>query len=117
MRRSLKKLIKDKSCNLGIKLFFLLLIFTFVFLLFTFHSSPPQIPLFYSRPWGEEQLSTAAVLFVLPLGVLLVGFINIGVAGFLFEEFPFLARILVWSTNLISLLASITTFKIITLVS
>lgn len=111
------KLIRDKSCHLGIKAFLLLFLFTFTLLLFTFNRLPPQLPLFYSRPWGEEQLATPSFLLLLPLGALVIGFLNIGMAGFLFEEFPFLARILIWSSVLVSLISAITVFKIVTLIT
>ena len=32
---------------------------------------PPQIPLFYSRPWGEEQLATPSYL-VIPLALIVL---------------------------------------------
>lgn len=28
---------------------------------------PPQIPLFYTRPWGEEQLADFWMIFLLPV--------------------------------------------------
>ncbi len=28
---------------------------------------PPQIPLFYSRPWGEDQLADVWMIFLLPV--------------------------------------------------
>lgn len=32
-----------------------------------FSSLPPQLPLFYSRPWGEAQLVDTWMIFLLPL--------------------------------------------------
>ena len=116
MKESINKLWQDKGCNLEIKICFLLLIFNFAFLIFNFSNLPPQLPLFYSRPWGEEQLATPEMFLMLPLGALLIVFFNTGLAAFLFEKFPFLARTLIWSTVLISLLLSITVFKVIILV-
>lgn len=37
---------------------------------------PPQIPLFYSRPWGEEQLAPKLFLGLLPLVCLITLLIN-----------------------------------------
>lgn len=32
---------------------------------------PPQVPLFYSRPWGEEQLADPRFLW-LPIGIMVI---------------------------------------------
>ena len=117
MRKRVDELIKDKNCSFGIIVFFFLFIWFLSFFIFRFPNLPPQVPLFYSRPWGEEQLAAPSFLGVLLAGVLLVAFFNFGMAGILLEEFPFLARIFVWSTVLISLLAGVAIFKTITLIT
>ncbi len=116
MKRFIYQLIKDQSCSLGIKIFLGLLLLTFIFLLFTFSLLPPQVPLFYSRPWGEEQLGSSIFLWILPGGALLFSLLNLIMAVFLFEEFPLLVRFLVWSNVFISLLSGIAVFKIVTLI-
>ena len=110
-------LFEDKGCNLGLKLSLILLLSAIGYLLSATHRLPPELPLLYSRPWGEEQLAPAAFLLVLPLGGLMIVFLNIGMAGVLFEESPFLARILVWSSVLVSLISSIAVFKIVTVIT
>lgn len=109
-------MLKDKNCQLGIRLFVSLLVFKTAFLAMFFSFLPPEVPLFYSRPWGEAQLTTPGFLWLLPLGVAAIGFFNFYIAGALFEKFPFLSRVLVWSSLLISLLSAITVSKIIILV-
>jgi hypothetical protein len=37
---------------------------------------PPQIPLFYSRPWGEEQLVDNWLIVILPLFTIIFFFVN-----------------------------------------
>lgn len=32
-----------------------------------FNHLPPQIPLFYSKPWGEDQLAEVWMIFLLPI--------------------------------------------------
>jgi len=117
MTTAVQKLWKDKSCNLGIKIFFFLLIFNFSFFIFHFSDFPPQVPLFYSRPWGEEQLASSVFLWILPGAAILFSLFNVSMASFLFEELPLLAQFLVWSNVLISLLSCIAVFKIVTLIS
>mgnify|MGYP001114459227 CR=1 FL=1 len=108
---------KDKSSNLGIKFLVALMLLTGGYLLFANHRLPPEIPLFYFRPWGEEQLAAPYFLWVLLAGVLLISFLNSVVACFLFEEFPLLARILVWASVLVSFITSMTVFKVFSLIS
>lgn len=45
----------------------ILSICTTVALLWFMRSLPPQVPLYYSRPWGAEQLAPQLFLFLLPL--------------------------------------------------
>jgi len=56
---------------------------TFIFLLaqlglilFFWRKLPPEVPLFYSRPWGKEQLASPWLLFVLPVLTLVVSLLN-----------------------------------------
>lgn len=59
-----------------IKLLFgadVLMIFTF---LSRFSRLPPQIPLFYSRLWGEDQLVDTWLIFLLPVFLNLLFFLN-----------------------------------------
>ncbi|MFN4212396.1 MAG: hypothetical protein ACK4FL_00290 [Microgenomates group bacterium] len=37
---------------------------------------PPEIPLFYSQPWGERQLADWWVIFLLPIILNLLFFLN-----------------------------------------
>jgi hypothetical protein len=37
---------------------------------------PPQIPLFYSRLWGEDQLADTWLIFLVPIFLTLLIFIN-----------------------------------------
>ena len=58
----------------------ILMIVTFVLRL---NALPPQIPLFYSRAIGENQLTDTWVIFLIPLILNLLYIIN----GFLFKKF------------------------------
>ncbi|TSC85277.1 MAG: hypothetical protein G01um101416_983 [Microgenomates group bacterium Gr01-1014_16] len=37
---------------------------------------PPQVPLWYSRPWGEDQLAQPVFLWIIPIGILILGGIS-----------------------------------------
>lgn len=55
----------------------ILIINVFMILIFfvEFGHLPPQIPLFYSKPWGEDQLAEVWMIFLLPvlLDIFVVG--------------------------------------------
>ncbi len=48
-----------------------------------FNTLPPQIPLFYSRLWGEDQLADTWLIFILPVFLNLLFFLN----NYLFKKF------------------------------
>lgn len=47
-----------------------------VVFLFKLNKLPPQIPLFYSRLWGENQLADTWLIFILPVFLNLLFFLN-----------------------------------------
>jgi len=86
-------------------------------LLFAWKRLPPEVPLFYSRPWGESQLAEKEWLWVLPgvgVGVLVL---NLKIASLFFKEEPFLIKGLVWGATLIVGLLAVTLLEIVWLVS
>lgn len=60
----------------------------------SFNSLPPQIPLFYSRPWGEDQLVDLWFIALLPLLLNSLFFINRWVADKFFADSPFIVKLL-----------------------
>lgn len=90
---------------------------TFFFLIVQFNRLPPELPLFYSRPWGDEQLGKPSHLFVLPGGAFFILLIN-SYLGFLFSEQELLlSKILLISSVIVSIISFIALFKIIMLVT
>lgn len=75
---------------------------------------PPEVPLFYGKPVGEEQLASSLGLVIAPGVSLLVTLVNTILSAFV--EDPFLKKALVISAFFVSLLTAITIFKIIFLV-
>jgi hypothetical protein len=86
----------------------LLVIITWTFL-------PPQLPLFYSRPWGEEQLVHPANLFILPGLGLLVFFVNLFVLSFVPKGEKLINQILISIILVFNFLSLITLIQIIRL--
>lgn len=74
---------------------------------------PPKIPLFYSLPWGENQLAHKNQLILLPALIFLTTFINIIVSWHLHKSQNFIKKIIASSSLLFGLLLLIATIKII----
>jgi len=81
-----------------------------------FSRLPPQIPLFFSRPWGESQLAPPSSLFLLPLFSFAILLLNTSLAAFLIEKNNFLASVLSLGSAVFSLFGLIALLKIIALV-
>jgi|GEM_PF-589168 len=78
---------------------------------------PPAVPLWYSRPWGEDRLASPWFLF-LPLFVSAFAYlINTWVALRIGSDHPIFVRVLFLSSCLVSALSFILVVRIITLVS
>jgi len=102
---------------------------TFIFLLgqvllilFFLRRLPPEVPLFYSRPWGKEQLVTPLSLFILPLSSLIVFLVNLSFSSLINKYFSkkeekLLSKILEISSVVFSIFCLITLIKIVLLVT
>jgi len=77
---------------------------------------PPEIPLFYSRPWGKEQLVSPLWLFLLPILSFFVFLINSIISNFSNKEEKLIQKVLEVSPAIFSLLCLITLIKIIFLI-
>lgn len=58
-----------------------------VWLGFIYTKFPPQIPLYYSLPWGEEQLTHPSILFLLLGGGFFVFLVHVGIGLALKKNF------------------------------
>lgn len=75
---------------------------------------PPTIPMWYSRPWGEDRLASPWFLW-LPLAVAaLIYSINLLIASQLNVHHPMFVRVLFLTTFLVSCLS---VFQIISIIS
>ncbi|MFZ5365783.1 MAG: hypothetical protein ACOZBZ_00635 [Patescibacteria group bacterium] len=92
---------------------FLILASCFILLLFWI-KLPPEVPLFYSRPWGEDQLGQPFFLWILPGGTILVFLGSFAIGKFLTSE-KLLIHLITFGATLFSFLSFLTLFKIVTL--
>lgn len=93
-----------------------LLLTQVVIILIAWRHLPPQLPLFYSRPWGEEQLIYPTGLLILPGLSLAVFLTNLFLLSLIPQEEKLLQKILTTASFIFSLLCLITLIQIIKLV-
>lgn len=73
---------------------------------------PPQIPLFFSRPWGEKELSHPQLLWLLPLQSLAILFVNTSFIIIL-QKTSLPSRLLAYSSCIVVILFTIACLEII----
>lgn len=89
-----------------------------IIILFRYAFLPPRLPLFYSRPWGEEQLAPKNALFIIPAAAFVFLIINFQVAKFLSKnETNFLSLVAASIALLFSVLGTIVVWKVVFLIT
>lgn len=84
-------------------------------LLVSWGKLPPEVPLFYSRPWGEQILAAPVFLFLIPAVALLALVVNSLLANLLTGDDIFLRRVLVTFSVLVAVTTLYGTVKIVSL--
>lgn len=95
---------------------FLSLLFVLIILtLFAFNlnSLPSKLPLFYSLPWGDNQLVNLSQFIILPATAILVLLANLTISWHLHTSQVVAKRMLSASTALVSFLVLVTALRII----
>lgn len=87
-----------------------------VFLL-RFNTLPPQIPLFYSRPTGEEQLADLWMIFILPFLLNFFYFFNQYVEQKFFSDNSLIKKIFYYFNIALMIIITFIFIRIIFLVS
>lgn len=77
---------------------------------------PEEIPLFYSRSWGTDQLANRIYIFLPAAGAFLLGTFNFGIAVSRHATDKTFSYLLTGTASLVSVLATITTINIINLI-
>jgi hypothetical protein len=96
----------------------LILIFgQIIYLFLRFNDLPPQIPVFFSLSWGESQLGSTSILFILPTLSIIICLANNFIAAFLHHRSFLFSRLLVIFSLIFSILSAISLVNIINLAS
>jgi len=100
-----------------IRLNIILVLAQIILIIWFFKDLPPEIPLYFSRPWGEPWLASAPSIILLPLFSILVILINYSLAVFYYQNKSLLAKLLVIFSCIFSLFSTISIIQIIRLIS
>lgn len=77
---------------------------------------PPQVPLFYSLPWGEQQLVSPLYLLLFPAICVAVGLVNLTIGLFAPAQEKFFVRMSTSFWFLTCILAAVGLVKLILLI-
>lgn len=109
---------KDKTFPRLNLLNFFLVIINLLLILWKRNLLPKSVPLYYSRPWGEEQLTPNKYLFLLPIFSLVIFLFSLQIAKILLKKDEiFFAQVSCGLSFLFSLLTTTTLWKIIFLIT
>lgn len=111
-----KHIFVNKPFSIPIRIFFIIVTLSFVMLGISLRALPPLIPLYYSLPWGEEQLVRSNQLFIIPFAMLFVFIVNFIFILFIVNKDKFITLLVLWANCFFALIGAITLFKIIVLV-
>ena len=116
LKKQIDELAVDPVAKLGLRIAFVTLGLSLVGLTAVWHRLPPEVPLFYSRPYGESQLTGNWSLWFLPLISLTIMVLSLRAAARTRLEEPLLSQILIWSGTVSAVMAAVTLVKIVILV-
>jgi hypothetical protein len=86
-------------------------------LVWRFPILPPEVPLWFSRPWGEDQLASPYWLILLPISGILWYGIDLAITIYVTREYLIFTQMLFLSALIVNLLSFVTLIKILFLVS
>lgn len=117
MQNGFRLIWSDDVIRRSVLVFAGILILFIILFIIKFRDLPPQLPLFYSLPRGNDQLASPILLAILPICSLIIEIINLIISLSIFAKEKLLARILMITGSFTSLLLFITFIKIIFTVS
>lgn len=108
---------KNWLINLVRKFVIILFVLSVGFLVWRFPELPPKVPLWFSRPWGIDQLASPYWLILLPISSLIWYAINLVIAMYITTEYLIFTQMLFLASLIVSLLSFIILIKILFLIS
>ena len=112
-----KKSIVDRFILTILIFSFLSILLQISLILIWWQNLPPQLPLFYSRPWGEAMLASKIFLWILPAIAIFCPLINFLTSLFFFKQNQYLKRVLATFSGLVSFTTLYGSLKIVSLLT
>ncbi len=103
--------------NVSMKFGLFFFVASFVLITWRFKSLPPAVPLWYSKPWGTDQLAQPFWLFLLPISSLFWQIVDIVIVTYQKNQYRIFTQALFLSTFLVNFLSFVTLVKILFLVT
>ncbi len=103
--------------SVSVKFALLFFVGSFLFIVWRFKNLPPTVPLWYSKPWGNEQLASPLWLFILPLGSLFWYLVDLCIVAWQGNRYRIFTQALFLATFLVSFLSFVTLIKILFLIT
>lgn len=96
-------------------MFFSIMFALFIFIAWAsnYRFLPPQLPLYYSLPWGDGQLVDKSQFIILPSIIILIMLVNLIISWHLHPSQLAIKRILMISTSVIGLVILMSVLKIL----
>lgn len=118
MKEKISKLLKVEKFKMATRACLFFFTLSLLILILKWPNLPPELPLYYSLPWGEEQLVNPLGLLILPLSSFFIFILNFSLASlFLGKKEPWLTRILILTATIFSFLSTWALIKIIFLIT
>jgi hypothetical protein len=96
-------------------IFFIVL--SLIAIIVKFNNLPPLIPLYYSLPWGANQLVPTSYIFLPPIISIAVLIVNNGLAVIFTKSIYLLSILLIITSLIFSAFSTLSLFQIINLIS
>jgi len=111
-KNQLDALLEHRPAKTGISICLAFLLISLIFVGSLYNRFPPKIPLFYSQPWGTQQLAYKIWFFLLIAVYFVFIIVNTRLASIFFKKNPFLSNILIWATTILGFLMFTTIIRI-----
>ena len=116
IKEELDRLLESNTAKTAIRLSLSLSALVFILSFIFWTKLPPEMPLFYSRPWGKEQLVKKQWFLIPSLICFLLIVFNLRLASFYLRKEDLLAKILIWTAVILAFLISTTAIRILLMV-
>ncbi len=111
---NLIRIIKPSNLPASISTF-LIVVFSLYIIFVNKDTLPPEIPLWYSKVWGEQRLASQEWLWIIPVLIILVFIVNQIIVKLL--DSKGLIKVVTWSSVVFGIIISYSLIRILLLVT